>query len=710
MLKSLPLKQIYSSSEDDLVHDFYNPILSESIEYDRITGFFSPKVLALAAKGFSHFLHDGGQIRLITSVEVSSELYEAVKNLDGKELCDSLLSADALCEIDIYQLEDELERNYLKLFVALMKTGVVKLKIALVEKNDEGIFHQKIGIVRDENGDGISFSGSVNETLGGWIKNIEEYKVFTSWDIATSVFYQHDAAAFEKYWNNLDKNVKLLTLDEAIRKRLVKVSADEDIAKIRGEIKRLEDNENHAPDSAEGDNNLRTLFKYQEDAIRHWVDNGYCSIYEMATGTGKTFTSINALKQFRNKNEFLHAVIVVPYSTLVLQWQNELQSEISDINIIIASSLNSIWRNELRNLSRLQTIHRRKDFIVITTYSTLSSEDFMNAIKKFDEDIVLVADEMHNIVTEANINAAKLPQYHYKLGLSATPVRLWKPYESSVAIKLFGDNSYVYSLSRAIENNYLVHYNYMPIPVHLTQGEFEEYVAISNEMSRLSWGDDNSKNIAYRMAQNRRAAIKKRACEKLQRLADLFKENDKTLYDSLIYTDSNNSIQLIQEQLSAINIKTTKFTGSEDANLRMDIIRSLKTRLINAIVAIKCLDEGVDIPSATTAFLLANNTDPREYVQRLGRVLRKDKNNPTKHASVYDFIVFPPIDVEHDNSIARNLVRNELIRCRFFSELADNGNIAWAELYSHVDNYGYYFSDEELSYNSKKGQEDADIK
>ena len=707
MLKSLPLKQIYSSSEDDLIHDFYNPILSESIKYDRITGFFSPRVLALASKGFSCFLHDGGSIRIITSVEISSELYNAVKNLDGEELCDALLSADALGQIDIYQLEDELERNYLKLFIALMKSRIVQLKIAVVEKDDGGIFHQKIGIVRDENDDGVSFSGSVNETLGGWIKNIEEYKVFTSWDIATSVFYQHDIASFEKYWNNSDKTVKVLTINEAIRERLIKVSEDENIDIIRKRIKRLEnnndDNTNTVSDSG------RILFEYQEDAIEHWINNNYCSIYEMATGTGKTFTSINAIKKFQADNGYLRAVIVVPYSTLVLQWQNELQEEIPDANIIIASSLNTLWRNELRSLSRLQAMHRKKDFIVITTYSTFSSENFKDLLRKFNDDIILVADEMHNIVTESNINAAKMPQYRYKLGLSATPVRLWKPYESSVVIKLFGNNSYVYSLSKAIKNNFLVHYDYMPIPVHLTLDEYDDYVAISNEMSRLSWGEDNSNNQPYKMAQMKRSRIKKQAFEKAQALTSILREKDKNLYNALIYTDSNESIEKIQEQLSDINIKTTKFTGSESAIERMEIISSLNSHMINAIVAIKCLDEGVDIPSATTAFLLANNTDPREYVQRLGRVLRKDKNNPSKHATVYDFIVFPPLNVEQEDTVARNLVRNELIRCRFFSELADNGDIAWANLYEHIDNYGYYFEESELTYNNKKGQEDADI-
>ena len=708
MLKSLPLKQIYSSSEDDLVHDFYNPILSESSRYDRITGFFSPRVLALASKGFSRFLHDGGSIRIITSIEVSSELYKAIKDLDEEELYDALSSADALSQVDIYQLEDELERNYLKLFVALMKSGVVQLKVAIIEKEDGGIFHQKIGIVKDENGDGISFSGSVNETLGGWVKNIEEYKVFTSWDIATSVFYQHDVAAFEKYWNNSDKSVKLLTINDAIRRRLIKVSEDEDINKLRGRIKHLEDDDDNISTDGTSDSG-RTLFAYQEDAIEHWINNDYCSIYEMATGTGKTFTSINAIKRFRDNNGYLHAVIVVPYSTLVLQWQNELQTEISNTNIIIASGLNALWRSEMRSLSRLQAMHRNKDFIIITTYSTFSSEDFENAIERFNNDIILIADEMHNIVTESNINAAKIPQYRYKLGLSATPVRLWKPYESSVAIKLFGDNSYTYSLPKAIENNFLVHYDYMPIPIHLTHDEYEDYVTISHEMSRLSWGDDNSKNQPYKMAQMKRSKIKKQAFEKAQMLVNILNGKEKTLYDALIYTDSNESIERIQEQLSSIGIKTTKFTGAEGADERMEIISSLGNHQINAIVAIKCLDEGVDIPSATTAFLLANNTDSREYMQRLGRVLRKDRKNLSKHATVYDFIVFPPLGVEQEDTIARNLIRNELIRCRFFSELADNGDMAWASLYEQIDNYGYYFEESELTYNSKKGQEDADI-
>jgi len=493
----------------------------------------------------------------------------------------------------------------------------------------------------------------------------------------------------------------VLDIDEAFKRDVLKINdIDENFDNIAKRILRAEKENISTPVSDE-----RKPYPYQIEAMQHWKNNDYRSVFEMATGTGKTFTSILALKQFKQDNSNLHAVVVVPLSTLVIQWAEDLKGNLPSTSIIIASGINPNWKDQVSNVIASRGLGIEIDYVLVTTYATFSSNDFVSYIERAGDDLILVADEMHNIVTESNLRAASNKKYEYRLGLSATPVRLWKQDESYSVLKLFGNNSYVYSLEKAITNGFLVSYYYYPVIVHLDTEEYEEYVSLSKDISRMSSYDNKSKinGSAYKMKLMKRSQIKKRAENKFPRLEQMLDElGGSEMSNTLIYSDSRTTLERIQKILTSKFIKSTKFTGAEALDDRLATINNLRDGVISAIVAIKCLDEGVDIPSAKTGIFLSNNTDPREYVQRLGRVLRKDRLGNKDHANVYDFIVFPPDSVPNEDTIGRNLARNELIRCKFFTELAINGEESWWSIYESLDKYGYYFQDEELSYNSAK--------
>ena len=710
-LRDVDILPAYSTDDGkDLLDSFYNPVLECAVKYDRVTGFFSPRVFAIAARGFRKCIENNCKIRIITSVCVEDETWDAINE-------STKLSNISRC-LDDYTIDsvhDELDYNYLQLFMCLYSTGMLEMKVAAV-RDGNGIFHEKIGIITDSFGDSVSFSGSNNETANGWINNIEEFKVFKDWEPVQATYCAIDKKKFETYWDNESNRFKVLTLDKAESEGLIRKTLEPDIT-IEEIKKRIYEQENAKLYG--GGNKLRTrqLRPYQKDAISHWKNSNYISIFEMATGTGKTFTTVSALKQFCEDNNSLHCVVGVPLISLLVQWRGELLSNFGeDLKIIVASSsVDNNWRKELSDLTIRLKMGLKTDFAILVPYVTLSNEDFVSKIRRIGaDDMVFLADEMHNLVTERAMAVLSDEIFKYRLGLSATPVRLWAPEESKIVTAFFGDDPYIFSLEKAIHEGFLVPYNYYVKPVHLTIDEFEDYCGISKEIGRYSAMGNQYKESELN-ALLKRARIKKNAENKILALSDVIAENKKigSISHSLFYVDNSEMLEKVQKTLLEYNIVSSKFTGEEDLATREDIIDAIRRKDISAIVAIKCLDEGVDIPSARNAYFISSNTDPREYVQRLGRVLRLDEKSEKTHSNIYDFIVLPPSNMRfsdvRERTIARNLVRNEVIRAKFFCELAKNAESTREEVDDIVGGLGMTFTEEELDLTNKEDDIDGNI-
>ena len=703
-LRDVDILPAYSTDDGkDLLDSFYNPVLECAVKYDRVTGFFSPKVFAIAARGFRKCVENNCKIRIITSVCVEDETWDAINE-------STKLSNVSRC-LDDYTLDsvhDELDYNYLQLFMYLYSTGILEMKVAAVREGN-GIFHEKIGIITDSFEDSVSFSGSNNETANGWINNIEEFKVFKDWEPVQATYCAIDKKKFETYWDGESNRFKVLTLDKAESEGLIRKTLKPDIT-IEEIKKRIYEQENVKLYGGGNKPRTRQLRPYQKDAIAHWKNSNYISIFEMATGTGKTFTTVSALKQFREGNSSLHCVVGVPLISLLVQWRGELLSNFGeDLKIIVASSsVDNNWRKELSDLTIRLKMGLKTDFTILVPYVTLSNEDFVSKIRRIGADgMVFLADEMHNLVTERAMAVLSEEIFKYRLGLSATPVRLWAPKESKIVTAFFGDDPYIFSLEKAILEGFLVPYNYYVKPVHLTIDEFEDYCGISKEIGRYSAMGNQYKDSELN-ALLKRARIKKNAENKILALSGVIAENKKIgpISHSLFYVDNSEMLEKVQKTLLEYNIVSSKFTGEEDLATREDIIDAIRRKDINAIVAIKCLDEGVDIPSARNAYFISSNTDPREYIQRLGRVLRRDEKSGKTHSNIYDFIVLPPSNMRFsdvsERTIARNLVRNEVIRAKFFCELAKNAESAREEVDDIVGGIGMTFTEEELDLTNKE--------
>lgn len=661
MLQDLNIKYKYDSDSDNLVKEFYIPVLSNSVRYYRMSGFFSSSSLAISARGITDFIKNNGQMKLLCSAELTKEDLDAMYNakiFPEKYIEESFIN-------DLNNLKDGFVKDHVEALGWMIANGNLEIKIAIPE-NSNGIFHSKIGILKDKNGDYLSFSGSDNETAMGWLYNIEEFKVFKSWDISEKKFVDTDLKDFKKYWNGHANKTEVIELPEAIKKELIKLSPSS-----KYDLKIFQHNKKNSPIK---------LRKYQKDAISSWFNNNCQGIFEMATGTGKTFTALSCFKKLNEKQDKLLTVIACPQSHLIDQWVKDVK-KFFDGEIIIASSKNNSWKKDLKKLYKDFYFEVLNKAVVLTTHITLSSEYFMDIISDFNTEILLIIDEVHGIGSSKQMFALNEGIYKYRLGLSATPERWFDDEGTSVINNFFNGIVFEFDIERALTEinpdtgkTYLTPYIYKPIIVDLNDEEYEEYNYLNKKIASLiSSKKKENKKFSLTNYCIKRQNIINNASEKYSAFRKILKENPNI--DKLIVFCSPQQINNVQKILNEENIVPEhKFTQNESANkLRNEdyserelILKNFEDGFYKALVAIKCLDEGVDVPSAKNGIILSSTSNPREHVQRRGRLLR---NAPGKDkAIIYDILVFP----KENTKIGNNIRRKEVKRYFEFAENALN--------------------------------------
>ena len=638
--KSLNLKASYNSSRDDLIQDFYNPVLSEAVKYFRTTGFFNSKSLVLAAKGLKNFIKNNGKMKLLCGTQLSKEDLDTIVN--AEEIANKL-SDDFLEEL--LNIQDEIELNHLKLLAWLISNGFLEIKIGIV-KNEEGyvggILHEKTGILLDEEGNQILFSGSNNETFYGWSSkgrgNVEKFKVFVSWE--DSKFMEDDVLNFKEDWDNNNIYLEVVDIPLASKKGLIKLAPKniDEVLNLKLESKEMENN--------------GKLRDYQVQAIRNWVENGRRGIFEMATGTGKTFTALNCIKDVLNDKSGLFTVIACPYAHLSEQWVSNIKNFFDIPCYNIYGTINHNWKKDLHNLIFKFNLGVIKEAIVVTTHKTFSSNFFIKEINNLNVDSLLVVDETHHVVSKS-FSEGLLESYNFRLGLSATLND--EDERMGILLSYFEGVVFSYSLSEALYsydvngNSYLAHYYYCPIKVQLNNSELNEYYELSSKISKLSYVNKEKQSEYYKTLLFKRSNILKNAKSKYDCLRKLLRTFED--HDHLIVFCSPQQINNVLKILKEEGIKSHKFTQNEGTRKsdrfgglseREYLISKFDEGVYKALVAIKCLDEGVDVPSASKVILMSSSKNPTEYIQRRGRVLRQYEGK--KKALIYDMAV-----VQYDN-------------------------------------------------------------
>lgn len=727
-------RQFKSKTENEPL-DFFSECLCNSIRFDLMLGYFSSTAIQILSDGFASFLYNSGNMRLIINNVLSEQDKEAiVAGLDGEfdEPFD-LTDIEALRRT----LSDE-DKHFFECLAWLIANKRIDIK-TIAPKGSIGISHTKSGVFYDgENS--VAFNGSCNFTKSALVYNIESIDAFCDWDDAVNkAKVQHTQSQFEKTFNQQDAEVEYIDPHNIITtisnqfggKELEELLEQEKqliekriTPKLRPTLSKvLEKAKKHTDriiERIQAEKDLpRFPFnseprEYQKIAFENWKNNKQQGLFAMATGTGKTITSLNCLLEIYKRNGYYKSIILVPTITLLDQWVKECK-KFNFNKIVKVYSKNKNWKNEIDELRLSEKINGNENkisYVIISTYASFAKESVFNNLNEFPKNkLLLIADEAHNMGSGQIRNRLSAIKYIRRIGLSATPERQFDDDGNIELFKFFGaaDNfTYEFSMEQAIESGFLCRYYYYPHLVKLTDEEMLDYNEISAKIAKFfstskeSLQSDNPFLTALLLK-------RKRIIHKAQNKQEIFKQILQNRYEqkgnlkyTLVYvpegTKPDNEADLFfdREQLEEdsftdnliddftrivrdIDKKVTVKQFKSGSTGRDEILEDFAVGRLDVLTSMKCLDEGVDVPRSELAIFCASTGNPRQFIQRRGRILRTHKD---KHiAEIHDLVVAPEINPNSDAfNIEKNLLKSELKRVRNFSLLSENSSDTITEL------------------------------
>jgi superfamily II DNA or RNA helicase len=669
-LSELTLQTSYHKGRDDIAEAFYLPCMRRSIAYDRAVGYFRSTAFVIAWPALREFVRRGGRMRVLCSQVLSRDDIDALESGYAARLDDAL--ASRFLEEVRSLMRDDVLRDPARVLAALVARGTLELQIAVLRETDVRsangrIFHDKLGIFRDDTGNVVVFKGSMNETWTGLAAdgNLESVDVAASWlgarDLERARF---EEAYFADLWDNRYPTLTVRPFPKVARDELERAADPDWEASVDRLLQRPAGTS--APD-ARG----RSLRPHQAAGLAAWTANGRRGILEFATGSGKTFTAITAIREAIR--EHLEVVlVVVPDQVLFRQWYDELCETTEDLQVRIlrAGAGYHSWRDNLR----MWTAEGDRPRIVLSTVQTAATEDFRQRVTR-GRHLMLVADEVHRLGSPRNRSLLDDQLFGARLGLSATPERAGDPVGTASLLAFFGGILEPrYTLSDAVRDGVLTKYFYRPHTVELSDIESAEWGTFSREISQLRGrlaGGDQTPGLADRLQRLfiRRARVVKHAGAKVPLAVEVLAKEYVRGQRWIVYCEDLDQLNAVSQALLSAGIQNMPFHSQMEGD-RAETLKWL-TRLGGVVVAIKCLDEGVDVPSVTHALILASSKNPREFIQRRGRVLRTAPKKAL--AYVHDAIVLPPkVAPTDDERVADPITSGELARAVEFAQHADN--------------------------------------
>lgn len=696
MLKDLSFQAVYKSDIDNILEDFYMPALSVANRYDRAVGFFSASTISLAAQALSVFVKNGGTIRLILGAFSDAADIEAIKEgYRQKEIADKI--GEQLLSM-IENVSDELFQNRFETLSWLVAHGRLDVKIAL---RQHGMYHDKVGIISDAAGDSVLFSGSANESTHALLPtfNYESINVFPSWRSELEAYFSSHSASFDRLWKDESPNTAVIDIPTAVKEKLISTARqlsytpDPEIeAEIASRVHKRKDDTSTSTGKPREPKTINgqpfRMRDHQISALEAWKSEGdFQGTFDLATGAGKTITAIHAVVKLAEQIDGLCCVIAVPYQNLADQWVDILASfNIYPVRCYVSRSN---WEEKLKNVVHELRMGSRKFAAAIVVNRTLKSPEFQDCLKRIPGNRLLwIGDECHHHTSKAY--EGFLPEHaRFRIGLSATPKHYLDEERNERLNEYYGKIVFRYSLSQAIEDKVLTPYFYRPHLVRLLEHEAEEFIALSEQIGRLiarqkdKSAQPNQQLTALLM---RRARLVGSASNKLPALTSALQGNTPQQHvlfycgDGSVETDDEadedggntmmRQIEAVSSLLHRQGWDVSRFTSRETRKDRDAILENFRLGMIDAMVAIRCLDEGIDVPACSTAYILASSRDPRQFVQRRGRILRRSPGKEV--ATIHDFIVVLPDGYEDHSDYAKRLIQSELGRVAEFSSLSEN--------------------------------------
>ena len=665
--QELDIKRSYiSCGEDSIASAFLVPVLKQAKSYKRSVGFFSSGVFEPIMDGIVALSRNRGSIQLIASPKLSEEDLQAINA--GYEAKEKIIGT-AFTRDFVASLADFSDEKLL-LLATLIARGILDIKIAVTDTI--GDYHDKLGILEDQEGNAIVFYGSANSSINGYRNNYEKIRVVKSWVAGELDSVEDEKREFDSLWNGTNKFVTVYSYSQSARANIIQV------------IERRSTSKDKAAEQPV------VLRDYQVQAINAWVNNQYHGFYVMATGTGKTWTAIYSAKELLKEHHSL-IVICAPYKHLVKQWSEDVSNAFPDAKLILVSSENPGWDSQIKQAIIGKRYNPKLQIIIISTIASFKMPKFEDAISTSHEDKLLIVDEAHRFTDRSE---SLLKTYQYMLGLSATPYSGSSAAQGLELMAFFGGQVFSLSIEEALERGYLVPYYYHPIYLRATNDEESQFQYHTRKI--LSCFKNNvciNPELLVKSLRNRLRVISM-ANEKLTQMDSILNSiqesdhfvvycGDGRLFDEDVGAEIRH-IQSVKRALTAHGYKSSQFTATEKMDERMQLVDSFNRGDISALAAIRCLDEGINIPSIKSALILSSNDDYREFVQRRGRILRQYKGKVAAH--IYDVIVLPSYD-----TIA--WARIEFRRFNEYAKLALNWDELSTDLNKHLARYGLSYDD-----------------
>lgn len=685
-------KPVYQVPRQDLVREVMVPALASSTFVRCMVGYFDSRSFRALAPGLAAFVNrPDGHMQLLASPVISESDQRAIRDAvtDPVEIIERVTRE---IFIQARVSEDMLIRQHYDCLAYLLARGRLELRLVLMRA--QGMFHPKVWLFADGE-DTVALHGSSNATTAGLLYNFETVRLERPWrssDASQSVTEFEEL--FDRVWCRRDKDTIVVDLPEAVRLDLMRdgetrppPTLDEFLAAWRAappstatEDQSVKRGERPArliiPPQLEWDHGP---FAHQGAAVHAWEEAGARGILAMATGAGKTIAALICAKRQMESHAPMLVVVSAPYRPLVEQWQDEVR----------AFGVEPLRLTELSGDDRAQCLSqavRELQFgiavvhVAVITIDFLADSRFRRILDAVPGSIwtMLVGDEVHNLGAAGFVNDP--PQrFDARLGLSATPERQYDSAGTAELFAFFGGDGPVYEfdLRQAIRAGCLVPYTYHLHPVELADDEEAEYERLTIELQKAGFRGDAEESPDDRV---RRLLVKRRAIvenagskiEELRRL--LMISGPRCLRHTLVYASDKNPAQLnaanrlLREDLDVL---FHQLTATETANKAKTeaILSRFAAGDIQVLTCKRVLDEGVNIPQVTTAYLLASSTVRRQWVQRRGRILRQCASIGKTVARLHDFIVVPP---DPTSPAGKWILKSERARARAFAEASEN--------------------------------------
>lgn len=709
----------YKTGSENEPLQFYIDALCNSNTFDLLLGYFSSTAISVLSLGFANFIYSGGKMKLIINNVLSEKDKIAIDEGQNNDSSIYNISLD-----NIYKLRSTLDSygtHFFQCLAYLIASKRITVKI-IQPKFGHGISHYKSGIFSDEN-NVIGFKASCNFTAYGLLENLEELDCFLNWENGRSnkwinsqkqyfdtIFTEKadfvDYLKIEDVVSAIQEEFGGKTMDELLLNEKILIDKRKKIPNNQKLKKSFENALNKIEEIEEKELEPRFPYpegprEYQKIAYNNWLENNRQGLFAMATGTGKTITSLNCILEDYKLTNYYKFLVLVPTVSLANQWEKEITKKFNFEDVFLCSSLNSKWIDELKSIGRSIKLGNDVNYCILTTYATFRGEKFQRLLNDlFSSElkkITLIADEAHTFGAPELLKVLPF-SIEKRIGLSATPERQYDEIGENELSKFFNSSApnytYKYNMKKAIEDKVLCRYYYYPVIVELESEELNEYREISKKLLKFldpKTGRYKDDPYVNNLLIKRKNIIHKanRKSKKLLEIIDVIgKENfhyafiyvpegyETKYFESDLDDDQNNSERIIDDYTEMLyenyGFKLKKFTG--ESKNREDILEQFGNGKLDALLAMKCLDEGVDIPQTKYAIFCSSTGNPRQYIQRRGRVLRYHGNK--EYAYIYDMIVKPVLDVtnidENQIRLEKNIFKSELNRVINFAVLSEN--------------------------------------